>query len=629
MDPTTGTFFPNNQVPVDTNNAVPLLAMIPLPTLAGTRNWHASPSLPTNWREELIRVDHNLNSKMRLTARYIHDSWEQTTPSPLWTNGTSFPTIQTDFKGPGLSFVARLTATATPTLLNEFVFSYTTDHITLTPVGAWHRPTPDTINFPGLYQNGFGGGKLPGITLSGGTGLFNFGEDVGYLPGPYNSNPTYTYRDNVTKIVGHHNLQFGAYFVAAQKNELAQPGTAPNGNFTFDANNPISTGNSFADLLVGRVSSFSQQSAQLKFYNRYKILEPYLQDDWHTSSHLTLNLGLRMSFFGTYREKYHHEYTFDPSAFVQASSGLNPDGSVSGNPFNGVVECGGPGGLVAAFTGAFTAGSKYPGCQKGHLFNPAPRLGFAWDPRGDGKTAIRGGYGIFFEHTNGNEANVESLEPAANPLSTTTSIPLAVASYSLVAPPAAAGATPPFAGISIPNKAVWPYQQQWHLDIQHEVSKNTIATVSYVGSKGTHLTRFLDINQVPSLPLSQDPYKLGEPVGPTDCSTLTTPSGVAITGQAAVNLGIAACGADANFARPYLGVGGISRLEETASSIYHGFETSVRRSVGALQVSVSYTLSHSIDDSSSARDPRLIDTYNRGAARASSNFDQRHLFNLS
>jgi len=74
-----------------------------------------------------------------------------------------------------------------------------------------------------------------------------------------------------------------ATFVAAQKNELAAPGTATNGVLTFTTSNPGSTGNAFADLLIGRVASFAQTSAQPKFYNRYKIFEPYFQDDWHVN----------------------------------------------------------------------------------------------------------------------------------------------------------------------------------------------------------------------------------------------------------------------------------------------------------------------------------------------------------
>ncbi len=629
IDPDTGLPFPGNIVPVDTVNSPALVAQIPEPT-SGTDTWNASPTLPTTWREELIRVDHNFSDKIRGTFRYIHDSWNQTYPTPLWTNGTSFPTIQTAFGGPGLSMVARLTATASPTLLNEFVASYTTDHITLTPLGAWQRPASMTFGlFPGAEQ-----GKVPGISLGGG-GIFSFGEDVGYLPGPYNSNPTYTYRDNVTKIIGKHNLVFGGYFVAAQKNELAQPAIATNGSLSFDtSNSAISTGNAFADLLIGRVSSFTQTSAQPKFYNRYKIFEPYFQDDWHATSHLTLNLGLRVSLFGTYRERYHNEYNFDVTRYVAGASSVDPaTGLVIGDPFNGVVQCGVTQGVPDS-------------CMKGHLFNPAPRIGFAWDPRGNGKIAIRGGYGIFFEHTNGNEANAESLEPAASPAVQTIST-FNLTSYDQIVPVPAGN---PLAMISIPNKAVWPYVQQWHLDVQHEIFRNTVATVSYVGSKGTHLTRFFDINQVKPVPLSQNPYKPGEAIGDACGTTFDangvpmdalTPSGAPVPYIApttpgglpsgpAVNLGLA-CGTVGfpdEFRTQFPGVGSVSAKREQASSTYHALQASVRRNVGGLQLSLAYTYSHSIDDSSSATDAIILDTYNLARARASSNFDQRHMFNL-
>jgi hypothetical protein len=427
---------------------------------------------------------------------------------------------------------------------------------------------------------------------------------------------------------------FGAYFVAAQKNELAAPGVATNGTYTFDSTNKsVSTGNAFADLLIGNAASFSQSSSQPKFYNRYKIVEPYFQDDFHATSHLTLNLGLRVSLFGTYRERYHREWNFDPAHYVAGGSSVNlSDGTVTGNAFNGVVQCGVTAGVPSS-------------CMKGHLFNPAPRIGFAYDPKGDGKTAIRGGYGIFFEHTNGNEANAESLEPAASPAVQTTS-QFNITGYGVTPQPA--GLSSPLAMISIPNKAVWPYVQQWHLDVQREIVKNTVATVSYVGSKGTHLTRYRDINQILPTPLSQNPYKAGEPI--VDCgATLDgngvptdalTPSGAAVTYVApgssglpsgpAVNLGIA-CGEvsfpDA-FRTRFPGIGSVNRLEESASSIYHALETSVRRNVGGLQLDVSYTYSHSIDDSSSARDALYLNSYDLAAFRASSNFDQRHLFNF-
>jgi len=134
---------------------------------------------------------------------------------------------------------------------------------------------------------------------------------------------------------------------------------------------------------------------------------------------------------------------------------------------------------------------------------------------------------------------------------------------------------------------------------------------------------------LPAVPDSANPYQPGEAINfDTDCSSMTTPSGVPVTGQAAINLAVA-CGADASPFRPYLGYTDINHLEYAASSTYHAFQASVRRSIGSLQTSVAYTWSHSIDDSSSRFDGSFVDSLNPRANRASSNFDQRHILNIS
>ena len=99
---------------------------------------------PPSWREELMRVDQNFTPKLRASFHYIHDSWSTVVTPTLWSNAT-LPNIQTNFVGPGTSAVARLTYTASPTLLNEFVFSYTADHITLTNIGPFQRPPSMTM----------------------------------------------------------------------------------------------------------------------------------------------------------------------------------------------------------------------------------------------------------------------------------------------------------------------------------------------------------------------------------------------------------------------------------------------------------------------------------------------------
>ena len=654
-----------------------LAALIPAPntTLGGFPAFAQTVSTPTTWREELVRIDHNLTDNERLTFRYIHDSWSTIVPNPLWGTGTSdFQNIQTNFVGPGTSFVARLNSNISPTLLNEFVASYTADHIFLT---ALNNPPPLPAGAMGaLFNNGFGG-KLPSIQLDHNTAYDGgangtLAQDTGYFPWN-NANPTYTYRDNLTKTVANHTLIMGVYAAFAQKNEDNSPDVQ--GILFFDAGNTtVGSGNSFADLLMGRVASYKQWNLEKKYYNRYKIVEPYFQDDWRATKRLTLNLGLRLSLFGTYRERYQQAYNFEPSVFNanncptgtsgaqcidQNTGALIPSATL--NPFNGIQQCGGKGGIsavpapvLAAFPAASVGGSKFAGCMKGHLFNPAPRIGFAFDPKGDGKMAIRGGYGVFFEHTNGNEGNTESLEGSA-PLVLTSSQSNIAAGITPGCPASANGGYPCIGGAggllfplsvnSIPNKAIWPYVQQWHLDIQKELPGNFVLSTSYVGSKGTHLTMITDGNQILPVPASANPYVTAEaPITPPitdaagntvyagDCTTFTVgPGGPPVTGQAATNLNVACGNLSTNaLARTlFPGLNDVTNLRNQANSIYNALQVTGRKTVGSLQLSVAYTYSHSIDDSSDRYDTAFVNSFNIAANRGNSGFDLRHNLAIS
>ena len=623
----------------------------------------------THWREELFRIDHDVTARHRLSLRYIHDAWDTVVLSPQWGylgSQNTYPTVQNTFTGPGINVLASVASSLTQSLLNSLNFSFTDSRIALTDIAGQgsnlRRPAQldatrcDSSYSQGcplgyIYDNGFGS-KMPGIVFSGtgaDLGGGNMLLDTGYMPWEHTS-PTYNLTDNATKIWGKHTIQIGAQAIWLQRNQQnSAVGSATGdkqGLITFHNIDPY---NSTASILRGQqINSYQQDSGQGRFHQYAFVAEPYLQDDIKATSRLTVNAGLRLSFFGNFYERNRNLYNWVPKQFNYAlTQGFYVDPTFgtlidysTGQPLprntggldprlgNGLVRCG--------------FNHVPASCMTPQLWNPAPRVGFAWDLTGKGTSAVRAGYGMFFEHGTPYESNTGSLE--ANPpavLSAEEYYPpsglscIGGGNSALRCPSSVLQGAFPLSFTSVPNKTRWAYAQQWNLSYQRQLPRGFVVTLGYVGSKATHLTAERQLNQLQPIPNQLNPFPGGRPLLVNkDCSSNLV-NGIQVDVN---NLAVACAESTAsqggNLRSPAAvrvvapGIDKIASIEPVADSNYHAFQFLGRHTQGKLTLDAAYTFSHSIDDSSD-RTEIPVDGLDIHANKASSSFDQRQLLEVS
>jgi hypothetical protein len=664
----TGCILPTlNDVNYDTVSAMPgynavafanatdiLNGLIPLPN-SGPTGWITASSAPTNWRQEQIRIDVNISDKTQTFFRYTQDTWNTLSVPSLWT-GSWYDTIKTPFGGPGESAVFHVTHTFKPTLTNEFVAAYTTDHILLynqaadDVAGSINRPS--SFQMAHLFAANASNPLLPALSLAGGV---NFAtpsapayEDAGNHPW-FNSNPIITWKDNVAWVHGNHTTKFGFYLENYRKNE--QFGTDTQGIITESGGGAVTTKNGLADLFLGRIQQYEEGTevfngvavgGYAKGHWQMTDLEPYIQDDWKITPRFTLQLGVRYYIYTRIHDV--SRPTIDSGFLANQYVAANEDQldingnfvypttlATPGNYGNGLVECG--------YNGIPN------GCQLRNTGgNVAPRFGFAWDPFGHGKTSIRGGYGIYYESGNGNEAQTEGGE--GNPPSApgvyaynlySSSAP--AAGYSVIAPsgllvPSPAGYTP------IPYSQPWPSVQQFSLTVEHEFPGNNLLSVAYVGALGRHLARSQNINEI-------------NPAVVANGGELNAPALVGLTGTVAPSLGAPGdlnqklCDGSGNcdvqtvmineekpsvFFRPYRGYTDMDEKQNTAVSSYNALQATFRHTfTHGLTLQAAYTWSHAIDDSTSTylETSGSIDDYNLSRWKGTGDENRTHMLQLN
>jgi hypothetical protein len=592
---TIGQPFPNNTIPANLIDPNAVLFMgtgaIPKPNAPdGTNNYVASISAPTYVREDLVRIDHAISSKLQLMGHYIHDANVQTKYPPLWSND-SYPTVGSVMNNPAWAAVVKLTQTISPNLLNETAFNFDGNKLTFTPVGTFAEPAG--WNAGSFFTGNNALNRLPEIDLGAPYGTTWSSQ---YYPWK-NAAMDYQTRDDLSWSHGAHNFKFGFSYMHFIKNQQLQFNTQGTYGFTQGSYSK----DSYVNFLLGFANSYTQLQALTTPHWVNNTYSGYALDNWKATRKLALNLGIRYDLLPHAFERNNRFANFVPGDYNTSFGNPFIPGSSTLDPSNAGFSQ--PAGAPAPFylNGVKIAGTD--GFPRGAVKNPyntvQPRIGFAYDVNGDGKTVIRGGIGLFFERVQGNDVYNAggnppfAYQPAANNVYFSDPSRNNQSGQVTAAPVFPASLTNLAYNYPAPGVAMFSF------GAQQEVAPSVIAVLQYVGTTGWHQN---DDRAINTLPLSS---------------------------SNATRKAVAAGAVDANQYRQYLGYAGITQEEQTTNSSYNSLQAGLRmENKHGLTVQFSYTWSHEIDlangDLASLSNP-----FNPRYDRGSGGLDRRNIFSTN
>ena len=598
--------------------------VFPKPNVAGQDRNITSLSVPIDVREEIVRIDHKFTDKWTILAHYIHDSAIQDAPGPFFGFAWgSYNTVTSVLNNPASSAAVKLSGIINSNLLVEASINYDGNVLDIANSSNSKLPAGWSIApvSPAFANTG---NSLPSMDL-----MWPYG--VGELLGSplwHNAAEDYEPRIDISWTRSKHTMKFGFSYNRYTKNQ--QIFGNQQGTYT-----PSSTTNdSLMDILLGLTANYSQsESSPIRHYvNQTPSL--YAMDNWHIGTRLSLQLGIRFDALPHAWERNNDIANFDPAAYQPSAIPIwTPAGTIDpASPGVSIV------GTVPYYLNGIELAGVH-GVPRGLVGNNyytfQPRVGFSDDLHGNGKTVLRGGFGTFYERTQGNDIYSAATNAPFFPNLNLGTTYLSSPGINWQTGQSAAAQTFPIFPSNLINLEPHMYDPpevaMYSLGLQRELAPSVIWVMQYVGNSARHQW---DDRQINNISRAYGKVTIPEPDGTPASVPLTCLAGdpgnhSPFGDDSLCQPGFQSFPGGMNQFAQYPGYGQIELQEMATSASYNGLQTGVRvQNRRGLSGEVDYTWSHEIDIQSDDNGCCVSNPWNLKYDKGSGSLDRRHILSV-